>query len=315
MVQGETVVEREVAQRLKRVRPPRGEGNDQRGAKGRPHPEVSFFPGYGTMPGIMPESPALIVEIKNLTVEREIPILRDVSWTIRAGENWVLLGANGSGKTSLLKAITGYLTESRGEIIVNGDTEADWQELRERIGFVSASIAQRIDDAETALEVILSGKFAMINYWGPLRRADLAAARAVLAQIEATHLEKRPWCLLSQGERQRILIGRALMAEHRLLLILDEPCAGLDPAARAHFLAFLERLATDPSSPSVILVTHHVEEITPAFSHALVLKGGRVLASGSLSRCLNSSILSQAFDAPLRLSRKRNHTYTLEIQR
>ncbi len=261
---------------------------------------------------IMPESPP-IVEIKSLSIERDIPILREVSWTLRAGENWVLLGANGSGKTSLLKAITGYMTESRGEIIINGDTDADWQELREHIGFVSASVAQRIEDEETAQEVVISGKYAMINYWGPLRRVDVARAGAVLEQIEATHLAKRPWCQLSQGERQRILIGRALMVEERLLLILDEPCAGLDPAARAHFLAFLERFASDSASPTVILVTHHVEEITPAFSHALVLKEGRVLASGLKATCLTTKILAEAFDSPLRLIRRRNATYTLEI--
>jgi iron complex transport system ATP-binding protein len=261
----------------------------------------------------MPEIPP-IVEIKNLSVERDIPILSDVSWTVRPGENWVLLGANGSGKTSLLKAITGYLPESRGEIVINGEPDADWQELRERIGFVSASIAQRIEAGETALEIVISGKYAMINYWGPLRRVDRAAAHAVLEQIEATELAQRPWCLLSQGERQRILIGRALMAEHRLLLILDEPCAGLDPAARAHFLSFLDRFASDPASPSVILVTHHVEEITPAFSHALVLHQGCVLASGPKTHCLKSEILAKAFDASLRLTRKKNGIYALAIQ-
>ncbi len=253
-----------------------------------------------------------VVEIDRLTVQRDGYILRDISWKIHAGENWVLLGANGSGKTSLLKAITGYLAESKGEIVIDGDEDADWQELREHIGFVSSSISQKIDDEETAFEIVISGKYAMINYWGPIRRSDRAIAKEILANVEAANLANRPWWQLSQGERQRVLIGRALMAEQRLLLILDEPCAGLDPAARETFLAFLERFAADGGSPGTILVTHHVEEITPAFGHVLVLKDGRTHASGPKTKVLNSEILSDAFGADIRV-RQRSGRYTAVV--
>jgi iron complex transport system ATP-binding protein len=166
-------------------------------------------------------------------------------------------------------------------------------------------------DHEPALTTVVSGKYAMIDYWGRVKREDRAAATRILKQIEATHLAERPWLVLSQGERQRILIGRALMARPRLL-ILDEPCAGLDPVARENFLAFLQRLGSRRGAPALILVTHHVEEITPVFSHALLLRGGRALASGKKDAVLTSANLSQAFGAPLRLIQE-DARYALQI--
>src|SRR5205823_6758940 len=126
---------------------------------------------------------------------------------------------------------------------------------------------------------VVSGKYAMIDYWGRIKAADRATATRVLRQIEAAHLADHPWLVLSQGERQRILIGRALMAQPRLL-ILDEPCAGLDPVAREHFLQFIEQLGRQRSAPALVLVTHHVEEITQVFTHVLLLKHGRVFTAG-----------------------------------
>jgi iron complex transport system ATP-binding protein len=133
----------------------------------------------------------------------------------------------------------------------------------------------------------------------------------LLRQIECEYLADRPWLFLSQGERQRVLIGRALMASPRLL-ILDEPCAGLDPAAREHFLQFLQRLGRRQDAPTLVLVTHHVEEVMPVFSHVLILKSGRVLASGKKSATLDSRRLSAAFDAPMKL-RKNSGRYTLVV--
>jgi iron complex transport system ATP-binding protein len=125
----------------------------------------------------------------------------------------------------------------------------------------------------------------------------------LLRQTECGHLAERPWLFLSQGERQRVLIARALMAQPQLL-ILDEPCAGLDPAAREHFLQFLQRLGKQPSAPTLVLVTHHVEEIMPVFSHVLILKGGKVLASGTKRAVLESRTLSRAFGTGIRLGKK-----------
>jgi iron complex transport system ATP-binding protein len=257
-----------------------------------------------------------ILAVSGLTVRRGTAlILDDVSWTVRPGEHWVIVGANGSGKTSLLSALTGYLTPTAGEVEVLSERygRSDWRELRKRIGLVSSAIRQRIPAEEPALETVVSGKYAMIDFWGRMTAAERRKGRQILRSIECGALEKRPWLFLSQGERQRLLIGRALMASPRVL-ILDEPCAGLDPAAREHFLQFLQRLGCGSHPPALVLVTHHVEEIMPVFSHALILKNGRVLARGPLRETLASPTLSRAFGEAARLRRERGR-YRLEFRR
>ena len=229
-------------------------------------------------------------------------ILSEVRWRVQRGEHWVMLGANGSGKTSLLSALTGYLMPTAGEISLLGETygQSDWRELRKKIGLVSSSVRQLMADTEPALATVASGKYAMIDFWGRLTRAEKTAARRLLRQVECEALADRAWGVLSQGERQRILVARALMAKPQVL-ILDEPCAGLDPAAREHFLQFLQRLGTQKDSPTLILVTHHVEEIMPVFTHVLMLKDGRVLATGKKREVLDSQNLSAAFGTRMRL--------------
>jgi iron complex transport system ATP-binding protein len=253
-----------------------------------------------------------ILTIRDLTIRRDdTRILDGLSWAVQRGEHWVILGANGSGKTSLLSALTGYLSPTRGDISVLGQTfgESDWRELRTHVGLVSSSVRQMMADHEPALTTVVSGKYAMIDYWGRIKAADRAVAARILRQIEATHLAGRRWEVLSQGERQRVLIGRALMARPRLL-ILDEPCAGLDPVAREHFLAFLQRLGARRGAPALIFVTHHVEEIMPIFTHALLLRAGRAVAAGKKRAVLTSARLSATFDAPLRLALRAGR-YTL----
>ena len=255
--------------------------------------------------------PDCILSVSGLTVVRNgVRILDGIDWSIgrasgnqgEPGEHWAILGANGSGKTSLLSALTGYLTPTAGEIQLLGERygAANWPELRKRIGIVSSSIRQQMADHEPALLTVVSGKYAMIDYWGRVSRADREEATGILAQIGCAHLCERPWLVLSQGERQRVLIGRALMA-HPRLLILDEPCAGLDPVAREHLLQFIDALSRNPDAPALILVTHHVEEIIPGFSHILLLKAGRVLASGKRRTVLTGKTLSEAFSEPVRL--------------
>jgi len=256
-----------------------------------------------------------ILAVSDLTVRRgDTTILDAVSWTVRRGEHWVILGANGSGKTSLLGALTGYLSPTAGEVTVLGETfgASDWRELRKRVGIVSSSVRQMMADREPALTTVVSGKYAMIDYWGRVDAADKLAARRILRQVEAEYLADRPWLVLSQGERQRVLIGRALMARPRLL-ILDEPCAGLDPVAREHFLTFLERLGRQRGAPALVFVTHHVEEIVPVFTHALLLRGGKVLGAGEKRQTLTGARLSATFDAALRV-RSRAGRYTLDLQ-
>ena len=255
-----------------------------------------------------------ILDVRDLTIQRgQTTILDHLSWNVQRGENWVILGANGSGKTSLLSALTGYLSPTSGEISELGETfgESDWRELRKHIGLVSSSVRQMMADHEPALVTVISGKYAMIDYWGRVRTADRVAAARILRDVEAEYLTDRRWEVLSQGERQRILIGRALMAKPRLL-ILDEPCAGLDPVAREHFLDFLQRLGSRRGAPALIFVTHHVEEIVPVFTHALLLREGRVVARGKQSEVMTSARLSAVFDAGIRLSTK-DGRYALKV--
>jgi iron complex transport system ATP-binding protein len=262
------------------------------------------------------DSTRLVVEVADLSVERDgTTILDGVDWRVLRGQNWVILGANGSGKTSLLKSLAGYLMPSRGDVSVFGERfgESDWRELRKHIGLVSSSIGQKIPEHEVALDTVISGKDAMIELWGRVTRAERSRARGWLEKVECTRLEGRPWRALSQGERQRVLIARALMAEPALL-ILDEPCAGLDPVARETFLRFLGRLAAGKEAPTLVLVTHHVEEIIPAFSHVLLLKEGRVLAAGAKKQVLTTPLLSETFGATLALESKRGR-YELRVLR
>ncbi len=247
-----------------------------------------------------------ILRVDDLTVRRgRQTILAGIDWRIARGEHWVILGANGSGKTSLLSALTGYLTPSAGRVEVLDAVygHADWRDLRRRVGLVSSSIRQMMPDEDPALAVVLGGPDAVIGAGWKSTAREIAAARAALRETECVHLAVRPWAVLSQGERQRVLIARALVAKPAVLL-LDEPCAGLDPVAREKFLDFMERLArAKKSGVTLVLITHHVEEITPSFSHALVLKEGRVLAAGVKKHALTSVNLGEAFGAPLRLRR------------
>lgn len=249
-----------------------------------------------------------ILDVRKLRVARgRAVILHELDWRVEAGEHWAILGANGSGKTSLLKALTGYLSPTGGEISLLGMRygACDWRELRLRLGVVTSAFAASIPPSETALETVVSGKFAQLDLWHPVTAAERRAGLRLMETHGLGPLAKREWAYLSQGERQRVLIARALMAEPRLL-ILDEPCAGLDPVARENFLQFVEQVARTPRAPSLVLVTHHVEEIMPAFTHALLLREGRVQAAGPMRRVLTSAMLSETFGAPLRLQRIAN---------
>lgn len=252
---------------------------------------------------------ATVFEMENVSVSRGgRKILDGINLSVERDQHWVILGGNGSGKTSLLNVLMGYLTPTTGEVHMRGREDAvnsasqNWDDWRKRIGFVSSSISQLIDPQETAIEIVLSGRHAMINYW---QKSDdpneVKAADKTLEKVNCAYLRDQPWATMSQGERQRVLIGRALMAQRMEVLVLDEPCAGLDPVAREHFLNFVEELTQKGTFRSLLLVTHHVEEIIPAITHALVLKDGAAIAQGDKRRALNSLSLSNAFGAELKL--------------
>jgi len=260
-----------------------------------------------------------MLEVAGLRIVRGgTVIINNVSWRVDPGQHWVILGANGSGKTSLLSALTGYLMPTAGEISLLGEGygRSDWRELRKRVGIVSSSVRQMMSDEEPALETVASGRYAMIDFWGKLTRSDRARAGQLLREVECAYLAERPWRVQSQGERQRVLIGRALMARPRML-ILDEPCSGLDPAARENFLQFLQRLGRGKQAPTLVLVTHHVEEIMPVFSHVLMLKQGGVLATGKKGGVLNSENLSKAFGGRMKLQAtegRQGRRYVLKVR-
>jgi iron complex transport system ATP-binding protein len=242
-----------------------------------------------------------ILSVSRLRVVRgRTEILRGIDWRVRKGEHWAILGPNGCGKTSLLKSMTGYLSPSSGEISLLGRTygQTDWRELRLEIGIVTSALQASIPPAEGALETVVSGRYAQLDLWAKPNRRETSEGRTLLRFVGAEHLARREWTYLSQGERQRILIARALMARPKLL-ILDEPCAGLDPVAREEFLWFVEALAKQRSGPSLVLVTHHAEEIMPAFTHALLLRGGSVFASGAKASVITSRRLGGTFGAPI----------------
>jgi iron complex transport system ATP-binding protein len=228
--------------------------------------------------------------------------LRDVSWAILPGQNWAILGANGSGKTSLIGAMTAYIAPSSGDIELLGNEygRSEWREVRKLFGLVSSAIHPHLWDLESAVRTVASGKYAAFGPWSQPDGADLERARQLLDELQAGAIAERPWRVLSQGERQRVLIARALMADPALLL-LDEPCANLDPVARERLLRVIDRVAAS-SRACVVLVTHHVEEIVAAFSHVLLLKAGRVLASGPKRSVLTSELLSEAYQSPVEVS-------------
>jgi iron complex transport system ATP-binding protein len=248
-----------------------------------------------------------LLELNRLSVTRgQTEILRGVDWRVDRGQHWVILGANGSGKTTLLKALTGYMSATDGGIALLGRHYGgcDWRELRLQVGVVTSAFATAIPPAEVARDTVVSGKFAQLDLWQAGTKKDRVSAMRWLRRVGIARLADREWMHLSQGERQRVLIARALMARPRLL-ILDEPCAGLDPVAREEFLQFVDRLARRASrSTGIVLVTHHVEEITPAFTHALLLRRGSVVASGRRRLVLTSDNLSRTFGARMQLDRR-----------
>ena len=231
-------------------------------------------------------------------------LVRLVDWTVYDHERWVVFGPNGAGKTTLLQIVSTYLTPSRGKVRVLGHTrgEVDVRVLREQIGYAGAGPAALVRQEFPVIEIVVTGRHAAFvdSRWHEYTDEDWAAARGYLDRMAAGHLAEREFATLSAGEKQRVLIARSLMTQPRLLL-LDEATTGLDLGARERLVASLSGLAQDPNSPSVVLVTHHVEEIPPGFTHILMLAEGRVVASGPIHETLTAAALSASFETDLAL--------------
>ena len=188
---------------------------------------------------------------------------------------------------------------------------SDWREVRKSVGLVTNTLATFMEASEPVLHVIASGRDAKLNLWQPPSATLKKQASGLLEAAGCAYLKKSLWGVLSQGEKQKILICRALMASFDVL-ILDEPCAGLDPVAREHFLSWMSEISTWPESPSLVMVTHHVEEILPCISHVLLLREGRILMQGDKPSMLSSAPLSILYGAPVKLSQKSGR-YSLQV--
>ncbi|MBE7496973.1 MAG: ATP-binding cassette domain-containing protein [Verrucomicrobiaceae bacterium] len=248
--------------------------------------------------------PAPVLEVTDLTFRRGRPILKGISWRVDPGQHWCILGPNGCGKTSLINLITGYDSATSGTLRI-GDSifgDDDWREVRRRVGLVTNTLTTYLESSEPVLDVIASGRDAKLNLIEVPPPAVRREAARLLKQVGCEYLRDALWGPLSQGEKQKMLICRALMAKFAVL-ILDEPCAGLDPVAREHFLQWMQALAAKPQSPSLVMVTHHVEEILPAITHCLLLKDGRVHAAGTKQETLTSALLGEIYGAKVKLAR------------
>lgn len=245
------------------------------------------------------------IELENVTFVRSgRTILDNVNWKVKPGEHWTVFGSNGSGKTTLLRLLAGYLWPTRGTITVLGERfgHVDLRELRKRIGWVGSFLEAQIPPNQKPLDLVVSGKFASIGIFEKPEAEDYERAHALVRELECEAILESPYGVLSQGEKQRLLIARALMPEPRLL-ILDESCAGLDLLAREQLLGTLQRLGMKEDAPNMVFVTHHLEEIIPVFERALLLKKGKVLAMGRREEVLDSEVLSGAFGTRIEVSR------------
>jgi iron complex transport system ATP-binding protein len=249
---------------------------------------------------------SVVLELTDVTVRRgEAVLLDQLSWTVEEDERWVVLGPNGAGKTTLMQVAGARIHPSSGTATILDETmgAVDVFELRPRIGLTSAALAERIPPHELVRDVVVSASYGVVGRWREEYDGfDHERAASLLLELGAGNLLDRTFGTLSEGERKRVQIARSLMTDPELLL-LDEPAAGLDLGGREDLVSTLSVLAMDPDAPATVLVSHHVEEIPPGFSHALLLQAGRVVAAGAIEAVLTEEHLSRAFGMPLVVTR------------
>ena len=245
-----------------------------------------------------------VLELADVTVQRgEATLISGIDWTVEEDERWVVLGPNGAGKTTLLQVASAQIHPTSGVAGILGEVlgTVDVFELRPRIGLTSAAIAERIPRGEKVHDVVVSASYGVLGRWREhYGELDHSRAEDLLQEVGASRLTDRTFGTLSEGERKRVQIARALMTDPEILL-LDEPAAGLDLGGREDLVSTLSVLAMDEMSPATVLVSHHVEEIPPGFTHALLLRAGKVVAAGPLERVLTEEIVSTTFGMPLTL--------------
>ncbi|MGO3791504.1 MAG: ABC transporter ATP-binding protein [Enterococcus gilvus] len=240
-------------------------------------------------------------------VRQQNVLLQDIDWRIKAGEDWAVLGLNGAGKSLMLNMISGNLWPSSGRLTVLGEVfgRTSIPDLTKRIGWVSQSLQERIHREELAEWIVLSGKFASIGIYQQVSDAEMKEAKQMLSSLGAEKLIGKPYQVLSQGEKQLVLIARALMAKPELL-ILDEPCNGLDLFAREDLLARIERMKQAADAPSLLYVTHHTEEILPILTHVLMIRNGEIVQQGPRDALLEEPILNDFYQRPIMIHEMSN---------
>ena len=248
----------------------------------------------------------LVVHMAGVAVRRgKTTLVGDVDWSVELDERWVVLGPNGAGKTTLLRLASAELHPTKGKLHLLGERigKTDVRELKPRIGLCSAALNGRVPADEKVVDVVVSAGYAVLGRWREeYDVTDTTRAKELLGTLGIEHLSDRTYGTLSEGERKRVQIARALMTDPEMLL-LDEPAAGLDLAGREQLVARLAALAADPDAPTMVLVTHHVEEIPPGITHGLLLRGGVVVAAGLIGDVLTPDLLSVTFGMPLALDR------------
>jgi iron complex transport system ATP-binding protein len=250
---------------------------------------------------------AAVLYFNNVTVLRDKkPILNNIDWQVEANQRWVIIGPNGAGKTTLLRVAASQIHPSTGEATLLGQRlgEVNVFELRTRIGFASNAMSQHIPNSETVLDAVMTASYGITGRWNE-KYDDIDQRRAmrVLAEWQLEGLANRPYGTLSDGEKKRTQIARAVMPDPELLL-LDEPVASLDMAAREHTISVLGSYASSQQAPAIVMVTHHIEEIPMGFTHALILSAGQVFAAGEIANTITSEKLSEAFGFGLEVSRE-----------
>lgn len=251
----------------------------------------------------MLESDAPILELDHVGWKQQgVQILDDISWTLSPGDRWAILGPNGCGKSSLLKIACGHVWPSSGTVLRLGQRLMDLSLLKRSIGWVTSELARSIPPREPAIETVVTGPLGQIGlkrygHWKP-DKAMFDRAAAVLQSLNCAHLADRPFGVLSQGEKQQVLVARARNIEP-IAIICDEPCAGMDPGVRERFLAWMQAVAADPTGPAWVLVTHHVEEIVPAFDQTLLMKQGRIQNAGPTDDVVTAENISSLYNVTL----------------
>lgn len=252
-----------------------------------------------------------IIEFNDVVWQRnQKTILDEVNWTVKPGEHWTILGLNGSGKTSLLNMVNGYAWPTKGTVSVLGEKfgQTDIHALRKRIGWVSSSLQSRIAGHTRIEDIVISGKFASTGMYDEPTEEDYKYAAKLMDQLNISYLKGRHYVTCSQGEQQKILIARGLMARPEIL-ILDEPTNGLDFLSREELMRTISELASEEKSLTLIFVTHHIEEILPIFTHSLLLKKGQVFAKGDRQEMLNGEHLTEFFDVPVDVNWSHNRAW------